>query len=122
MYKGDGTKQFATEIAAANAISRGSVRDVDIVILHSYPKCFIVSYESGNTGITHIDSAHVNTGRISIDELCKLFDATSSTVGYEISEEEMYLVLSLWWKENDSYKNVIQRQLSEKTVNKIIAG
>ena len=117
MFKGSSDRRFATEISAANAISRGSVQDVNIVTLHS-SSCFTIIENTGNTGISHIDNAHVNVG-ISIDELCKIFKDTSRTDMYDVSKNDIYEVLSEWYKENDQYKDVITRKFSETTVNKI---
>lgn len=108
MYSGNGSEKFAIEVAAANTISRKSVQDVDMVVLHASP-CINIISNIGRTGITHIDRAHVNAGGISMDELCKIFKDTSTTTIYEIDESQIYPVLSTWWKESNNYKDLFRQ-------------
>ena len=120
MYRGEASEDFATQIVAANSINRKSVQTVDVVILHAYPTCFIISETSGNTGIRHIDDAHVDTGRISVDELCEIFKNVSDDNMHTITESKINNMLKQWYYDDDNYKNKIINSFSENRINKIL--
>ena len=118
MYRGDGSKDFAIELAAANSVSRKHVQNVDIIIFHANP-CFAVM-DMGTTGISHLDSAHVNMN-MSEEEFCDLLQSVSYTDMHEIDKNNIYSKLSSWYKQN-MYRDVFEKQFSENTQNKIKNG
>ena len=64
-YKGDGSQKFLNEIAAANCISRGHVRDTELLILRTNNGCIMLIPSAGTTGVKKVDDAHVIGGGIS---------------------------------------------------------
>ena len=119
-YKGSDSEEFLFDIAAANAISRGHVQRIEILILRTSQGCIMIADApgSGTTGVKKIDAVHVHGGGLTRKEdLLDIFDSIDRDDVFAPTKDDIYDAILRLEKEQPDLPS--RYRFTDRTLNKL---